>query len=694
MANRLANETSPYLLQHAHNPVDWYPWGDEAFARARAEDKPVLLSVGYSACHWCHVMERESFENAAIARLMNEHFVSIKVDREERPDVDAVYMNAVQALTGHGGWPMTVFLTPDGRPFYGGTYFPPEDRHNMPGFPRVLTGMAKAYREQRGQIDQRAEQITEHLRRALPAGQERGDLVPELLDQAARALWQNFDPQQGGFGGAPKFPAAMALDFLLRHWKRTGDVGAHGHAPLHIVEFSLEKMARGGIYDHLGGGFHRYAVDAIWLVPHFEKMLYDNALLARAYLHAFQATGKPLYRRVVEETLDYVLREMTDPSGGFYSTQDADSEGEEGKFFVWTPVEVEAVLGAEAARAFNAYYAVTEHGNFEHTNVLSVPRSLDDVAAGLATAPDDLESSLAGSRRRLFEARERRVHPGRDDKVLTAWNGMMLRTMAEAAAVLDRDDYRAAAVRNAGFLTHELVRDGRVLRSWKDGQAKIDGYLEDYALLIDGLLYVHELTFDPGWIEAARGLAERMLDLFWDEEEPGFYDTARDAGALGRAPLPVRPRDPLDNATPSGTSVAASVLLRLAIILGREDFARRAAAVLASQHEAMVRYPSAFGEALQALDLYLSTPPEIAVVGPPDAPETHALLREVHRRYLPNKVLLGRAPADERLAALSPLMEARGMVNGRPTAYVCESYACQAPTNDPAELGRQLGSET
>ena len=687
MTNRLANETSPYLLQHAHNPVDWYPWGDEAFARARAEDKPILLSVGYSACHWCHVMERESFENDEIARLMNESFVNIKVDREERPDVDAVYMNAVQALTGHGGWPMTVFLTPDGRPFWGGTYFPPEDRQGMPGFKRVLTSLARAYREQRAQVHQQAAQITEHLR-ATDGVRAPGDLMPELLDHAARGLARNFDHQNGGFGGAPKFPPAMSLDFLLRHWQRTGDEHS-----LQMVEFTLAKMARGGIYDHLGGGFHRYAVDAIWLVPHFEKMLYDNALLARVYLHAYQATGKAFYRRVVEETLDYVLREMTDPAGGFYSTQDADSEGEEGKFFVWTPAEIKEVIGHEAARLFHAYYGVTEHGNFEHKNILNTPLDLETVATQLDVDPQTLRESLADSRRKLFEARERRVHPGRDEKVLTAWNGMMLRAMAEAAAVLEREDYADAAVRNAAFLTEALVRDGRALRSWKEGRAKIDGYLEDYALLVDGLLHVHELAFDAHWLETARDLADRLLDLFWDEEIQGFYDTARDGEQLV-----VRPRDVTDNATPSGNSVAVSVLLRLGVLLGREDYARRATIVLASLRDAMTRYPSAFGELLQALDFHLATPLEIAVVGQPAAPETRALLCEVYRRYLPNKVVAGlplraakgRAPDDTRLAALSPLMEGREMVNGRPTVYVCEHYACQAPTNDPAELARQL----
>jgi uncharacterized protein YyaL (SSP411 family) len=679
MANRLAHETSPYLLQHAHNPVDWYPWGEEAFARARAEDKPILLSVGYSACHWCHVMERESFENPDIARLMNDNFVNIKVDREERPDVDQVYMTAVQALTGRGGWPMTVFLTPDGRPFWGGTYFPPEDRHGMPGFPRVLVAMAQTYRDRRGEVEGQAAQVAAHLQAARDL-RAPGDLTPDLLDHAARALAQGFDHQNGGFGGAPKFPSPMALDFLLRHWKRSGDV-----RDLEMVTLSLDKMARGGIYDHLGGGFHRYAVDAVWLVPHFEKMLYDNAQLARVYLHAYQATGNPFYRRVVEETIDYVLRDMADPAGGFYSTEDADSEGEEGKFYVWTPGEIAAVLGPEAAGAFDAFYGVTNQGNFEGKNILHVARPVEAVAADLGMTVPALEQSLAASRRALFDARARRVRPGRDEKVLTAWNGMMLRTLAEAAAVLEREDWRDAAVRSAEFLTNVMMRDGRVMRSWKDGEVKITGFLEDYALLADALLAVHELTFGARWLEIARDLADTMTDLFWDSDTQSFYDTARDAERLI-----VRPRDVTDNATPSGTSVAVSVLLRLGVLLGREDDTRRATGVLASLRDAMAGYPSAFGELLQALAFALVTPLEIALVGARGAPETRALLREVYRRYLPEKVVAGRPPDDARLAHLSPLMQDRSQIDGRPTAYVCERYACQAPTDTPAELARQL----
>ena len=714
MANRLAAETSPYLLQHAHNPVDWYPWGEEALARARSENRPVLLSVGYAACHWCHVMERESFENPDIAALMNEHYVCIKVDREERPDVDAVYMTAVQALTGRGGWPMTVFLTPDGRPFWGGTYFPPEDRHGMPGFPRILVALAQAFRDEPATIEQRASNITEHLEQTRGIAPTAGDgeddaLVPELLDHAARALTQNFDGTHGGFGGAPKFPAAMAMDFLLRYWQRSG-----AEPPLQMTLFTLGKMARGGIYDQLGGGFHRYSVDERWLVPHFEKMLYDNALLARVYLHAYQASGQAGFRRIVEETLDYVLREMTDVGGGFYSTQDADSEGEEGKFFIWTPAEIATVVGEEAARIFCAYYDVTPGGNFEHRNILNVPRDMADVAAGLGIEVEALRASLGESRRLLFAAREQRVHPGLDDKVLTAWNGMLLRTLVEAALVLDRADYREAAVRNARFLEATMIRDGRVLRTWKRGHsAKIAGYLEDYALLIDGLLWTHTLTFDPHWLALAASLAETMVALFWDEASGGFFDTAVDAEALV-----VRPRDPLDNATPSGNSVAVSVLQRLALLLDREDHAAKARRVLVSLREAMTRYPSAFGELLCALDFALSTPLEVAVVGRPPATgsaeraapnaegrslndeagddalngQTTALVRTLWQPFLPNKVVAGLQPDGHEAETLSPLLTGKTLVNGLPAVYLCEHYTCQAPITAPEALQQALAA--
>ena len=527
MPNHLINETSPYLLQHAHNPVEWYPWGEDALERSRSEDKPILLSIGYSACHWCHVMERESFENEAIAGLMNENFINIKVDREERPDLDAIYMEAVQMLTGSGGWPMTVFLTPEGKPFYGGTYFPPVDRQNMPGFPRLLLGIAEAYNTNKGEIQRVTQQLTEQMGRGSQVPRGTAILTVDVLHRAYSTLATNFDYQNGGFGMAPKFPQPMTPEFLLRYHD-------HGYNPraLELVELTLEKMAYGGIYDQVGGGFHRYSTDAYWLVPHFEKMLYDNALLARLYLHAFQITGKPLYRRITEETLDYVLREMTDSGGGFYSAQDADSEGEEGKFFVWTPEEIMDVLGEEDGRVFSGYFGVTSNGNFEGKNILNVPRDPEAFAAEHQLDPEQLDGIVARGRTKLLEVRDLRVHPLLDDKVLASWNGLMLRSFAEAGAVLDRADYLEAAVKNAEFLTTVMCPQGRLLRTYRNGEAKLLGYLEDYSCVADGLIALYEATLDLRWLENAVTMADSMIELFWDEATGGFYDTGSDHEAL------------------------------------------------------------------------------------------------------------------------------------------------------------------
>lgn len=682
MPNRLAGESSPYLLQHANNPVDWHPWGEEAFARARAEDKPVLLSVGYSACHWCHVMEHESFENAAIAGLMNEHFVSIKVDREERPDVDAIYMQAVQALSGRGGWPMTVFLTPDGRPFYGGTYYPPEDRHGLPGFPRLLLALAEAYRERPDDVVADAERLTAHIQPALPESASDALLTPALLDEAAQRLAAQFDSENGGFGGAPKFPPAMTLDFLLRHAARTGDRRSQA-----MVTFSLQKMARGGIHDQVGGGFHRYTVDAIWLTPHFEKMLYDNALLARLYLHAYQATGEPEFRAVVEDTLDYVLRDMTDPAGGFYSAEDADSEGEEGRFYLWTISELVEALGSADAMLVARAYGASAMGNFESSNILHQTAPLSELAAAEGMEETELRERLARARALLLRSREGRVRPARDDKVLTAWNALLLHSLADAAAALERDDYRAAAVRNAGFLLDQLRDGDRVLRTWKEGRAKIDGYLEDYALLADALLAVYALTFDGRWLVEARAVAASMVARFWDEGAGCFYDTAVDA-----APLIIRPRDVLDNATPAGNSVAVRVLLQLGLLAGEPQPDARAAAVFRSNATLMTSHPSAFGELLGALDLFLGPVTELAIIGNPAEPGTRALLRAAQGRYLPNCLVLGRLPEDEAAATLTPLLLDRPQRDGLPTAYVCVGVTCGPPATDPEALGRELSA--
>ena len=680
MANRLANETSPYLLQHKDNPVDWYPWGEEALERAREEDKPILLSVGYSACHWCHVMERESFEDEATALMMNEHFVNIKVDREERPDIDSIYMSAVQALTRGGGWPMTVFLTPDGAPFYGGTYFPPVPDRGLPSFQQVLLSLADAYENRRDEVFRSAESVREYLRAATGAALPKSAVGPEILDRAAGSLLSEMDRRFGGFGGAPKFPQAMNLEVLLRHYHRTGDRDA-----LSGVEVTLRAMANGGIYDQLGGGFARYSVDQYWLVPHFEKMLYDNALLSRLYLETYQATRDPFYRRIAEETLDYVLRDMTSPEGGFYSAEDADSEGEEGKFYVWTPEEIRSVLEEDDATLAERYWDVTARGNFEGKNILHVPRPPEAVASEFGISPEELWERIVDIRSRLLAAREERIRPGRDEKILAAWNGLMLRSFALAARVLNREDYREIAARNAAFLLDRLRVNGRLLRSYKDGRARFNGYLEDYAMVADGLIALYEATFEARWLAEAENLCDAVLELFWDEEQETFYDTPAD-----HEELVTRPRDVYDNASPSGSSVATDVLLRLSLLLDREDYRARAEAVLDSLSGGMERLPGAFGRLLAALDFHLSRPREIAMIGDPGSPEMQTLIDAVYARYLPNKVVAGRAPEDEEAASLIPLLAERKARDGRATAYVCEGYACQSPTAEPEELSRQL----
>lgn len=677
--NHLINETSPYLLQHAHNPVDWYPWSDEAFAKAKAEDKPVLLSVGYSACHWCHVMAHESFEDEEIAKLMNEYFVNIKVDREERPDVDQIYMNAVQMMTHHGGWPMTVFLTPEGVPFYGGTYFPPQDRFNMPGFPRVLISVAEAYRDRPNDVLETSSSVLKELRRLSTVSGSDETIGEELLDAAYLGLIRGYDSVNGGFGGAPKFPPAMALEFLLRTHARTGNKDARD-----IVANTTEKMACGGIYDQLGGGFHRYSTDAKWLVPHFEKMLYDNALLSRLYLHHYQATADKQARVVAEGTLDYVLREMTDSRGGFYSTQDADSEGHEGKFFVWHADEIKEILGDADASIFNAYFNVTPEGNFEGKNILNVTQSIADVARQLNIEASEAERVIEQSRRKLFAVREKRVKPDRDEKILTAWNGLMLASFAEAGAILDRTDYTDAARRNAEFVLTNLRRDGLLLRTYKDGVAKFNAYLEDYAFFIEGILTLAETTGERRWLNEAISLTEQMIREFWDEENGGFYFTGQ-----SHEQLIVRTKDYFDNATPSGNSVAATVLFRLAILTNNDDYRNRAAAILHEISDSARRYPSGFGYALSAADFYLSTPKEIAVVSQ-DRETLAPFLQEIWRSYLPNKVVaaatLDEAVTEKQIA----LLENRTPFEGKTTAYVCENYTCKEPVHTPQQLAEQL----
>ena len=661
--NRLAAETSPYLLQHADNPVDWYAWGEEAFARARAEDKPILLSVGYAACHWCHVMEHESFEDEETARLMNENFVCVKVDREERPDVDGLYMEAVVALTGHGGWPMTVFLTPDGKPFWGGTYFPPEPRFNMPSFSQILTAVSDLWRRQRGDVGRQAERLTEALRQASEQAPSTEPLTTGLLTSAVSSLRRHFDSKHGGFGGAPKFPPASTLEFLLRmHARRdSGDA-------LAMARLTFDRMAAGGMYDQLGGGFHRYSVDAVWLVPHFEKMLYDNALLASAYLHGWLVTGVERYRAVVEETLDYLVREMRLPEGGFASAQDADTEGEEGLTYVWTPDEIRAVLGSHAADRVIRRLGVTAEGNFEGKSVLFLADE---------SVPDDFEA-----RRALLAARMLRPQPLRDDKAIASWNGLALAAFAEAGRRLRRSDYVGVARALADFLLGPLSDErGRLRRTYRAGSAKIEAYLEDYANVANGLLELYFATGELRWLEEAHRLAELAVELFLDRKHGGFFvdplDTETTAGLIARR------KELDDHPTPSGNSMLAFVLLRLARLYGDADLERYAVGVFRLGRPLLERAPSAAAHLLCALDLHFSPPREIAVVGPVEDPSTRALRDAVLDPFDPNAVFAFSTGAADPAAGRVPLLAGKDLVGGRPAVYVCENFACRAPVTRP-----------
>jgi uncharacterized protein YyaL (SSP411 family) len=669
--NRLVHETSPYLRQHAHNPVDWYPWGPEALRRARELDRPIFLSIGYSACHWCHVMEHESFEDPEIAALLNEHFVSIKVDREERPDLDQIYMAAVQRLTQQGGWPMSVFLTPDLKPFYGGTYFPPDDRYGRPSFRRVLEQLIEFWRERREDVQSAADQLTGQLQGHLDIQAGAGEVGADLLPHALAYLSRAFDRTYGGFGSAPKFPHPMDLRLLLRLWQRSGD-----SVPLDMVRSTLDHMARGGIYDHLGGGFHRYSTDERWLVPHFEKMLYDNALLTVAYAEALQATGEPFYREVIEETLAYVTREMTSPEGFFYSTQDADSEGVEGKFFVWSAAEIEQVLGKDLADVFGYVYGVTSEGNWEGHNILNRAKTYEQDARMLRIPEAELRRQLAEARRRLFEVRSRRVWPGRDEKGLTSWNGLMLGAFALAAQVLDRPEYAAAAARAADFLLSRMrTPDGRLLRTCSAGSApKLNAYLEDYSFLIDGLVSLYEATFAPRWLEAALDLAEVMIDQFWDSAGHGFFYTGKDHEALI-----ARTKDPHDSSVPSGNSVAVAALLRLHRLTGRLDLLHKAEATLRLFQGLMAEAPYVAGQMLIALDFYLGPAEEIAVVGEEGAEETRRVLRAIRGGFRPNKVVAFKSVGGgDKVEELIGLLAGKGAA-GPVTTYVCRNFACEAP---------------
>ncbi len=649
MPNRLAGETSPYLLQHKDNPVDWFPWGEEALARARERDVPLLVSVGYSACHWCHVMERESFEDPEIAALMNERFVPIKVDREERPDIDAICMEAVQAMTGHGGWPLNTFLTPEQAPFYAGTYFPPESRHGLPSWRMVLLAVAEAWQTRREEIRQQGSRVVQSLGATARLQPSSEPMREQLLEGALSALAQTYDRANGGWGGAPKFPAASVIELLL----------ARGEREMSLQ--TLRAMERGGIYDQIGGGFSRYSVDATWTVPHFEKMLYDNALLARAYLHGWQVSGEERMRRVCCETLDWALREMRGPEGGFCSALDADSEGVEGKFYVWTDEELRDVLRELYDEAI-AYFTPKR---FEHGLILE------------ARGPEP--AALPEIREKLFAARARRVRPGLDDKRLTAWNALMIAALADAGAVLERGDYLEAAVACASFVL-ELLRDsrGRLLRTWKDGRGRLGAYLEDHAFLLEALIGLYEATFDPRWYREAVGLADTLLARFCDPEHGGFFTTPDD-----HERLIARRKDLEDSPVPSGNSAACLGLLRLALLSGEGSYERHGLGVLRLLYELAGRHPQAFGHLLQALDFYLAPVREVAIVGPD--PGAAALLRVVRGAYRPHLVLAGGAGDGV------PLLEGRQPVDGRAAAYVCEHFVCQAPVTDPSALGAALG---
>ena len=676
MPNRLSAETSPYLLQHAHNPVDWYTWGDEALALAREQDRPILLSIGYSACHWCHVMERESFEDAETARLMNGSFVNIKVDREERPDVDSIYMRAVQAMTGQGGWPLTAFLTPAGVPYYGGTYFPPEPRHGMPSFRQVLAAAADAYRTRRDDVARAGAQLTDVLARSAtepqPASGHFDAPDGKLFGHAVSAAGRTFDPTNGGFGNAPKFPQPDFLDFLLR----TGGPDTHG---VSMAVHTLSRMAAGGIRDHAGGGFHRYSVDARWLVPHFEKMLYDNALIARALTRAHLLGARHL-GPVAEETLDYVLEDLTSPDGVFYSARDADSEGEEGIFYLWTPSEVRELLGDDAARLLSRVYDVSDAGNFEGRNILHLPHDVDAVARQEGMARDELDRLLEDSLATLKARRSTRPAPLRDEKVLTSWNGFTIRALAEAGPALGRPDFTRAAARAADFLLATVRRDDRLYRVLTAGRVHIDGFLEDYGALGNACLSLYEATLDARWLTDAAWIAEAMVNRFWSPTEDLFYDAPADGEALV-----VRPRDIMDNATPSGNSLATELLARSAALTGSAGHATLTDKVLARERGTMERYPPAVGRLLSAALLHETPRLEVTLVG--SFPRVAGMLERAHRHSHPNRVITGGDPAESAVAAL-PAMNGRLERTGQ--GFVCMGATCYEPAASPEALDATL----
>jgi uncharacterized protein YyaL (SSP411 family) len=676
--NRLIHETSPYLLQHAHNPVDWYPWGEEAFERAKREDKPILLSIGYSSCHWCHVMEKESFENENIARMMNERYINIKVDREERPDLDELYLNTVQVISGAGGWPMTVFLTPDLIPFHAGTYFPPEDRGGIPSFSKILVIVSDYYRSHPEEVEKMVAQVENALHQIVSFVPSQATLNKEILKNAFKGLESQFDATFGGFGEAPKFPNSMALSFLLRYWKKFDSKEA-----LKMVESTLEKMANGGIYDHLGRGFHRYSVDERWLIPHFEKMLYDQALLSSTYFEAYQATRKERYCRVAEEVLDFVLREMTSPEGAFYSTQDADSEGQEGKFYVWSRDQIEASLGKEKAALFCDYYGVTLQGNFEgEYSVFHIASSLRKVSQRFSVPIKDLENVIEEGQKRLFVEREKRVKPGKDKKILTSWNGLMISGFVNGFKSTGKQQYLDQAEKAIDFILQEMKKDGYLMRVFREDKRQMKGFSEDYAFFIQALIDLYEATFEIDWLKKADELNEKMIQQFWDEDKGGFFFTGTQ-----NEPLIARSKNPYDHTIPSSNSVAVFNLIRLSYLTGKESLKEKAGQILRLFQGFLSGHPSGFAHMLSGLSFFLN-PEEIGIIGSKEDSRTKSMLREIYHAYLPNKILSLREPQGSIEGDWFPFLVEKEITEV-PTTFVCKNFTCLAPVKDAKEL-RQI----
>ena len=677
MTNRLANETSPYLLQHSENPVDWFPWGEEALSKSKEEDKPILLSIGYAACHWCHVMEKECFENPKIAAIMNELFINIKVDRDERPDIDSIYMQALQAVTGQGGWPMTMFLTPELNPFYAGTYFPPYDTQHMPGFQRVLLSVSNAFITDRDKVNMNSIQITQHLQKEINIQPEKQNDT-NILEKASEILGNYFDPVNGGVGSAPKFPKPLSLEFLLRKSILNNDLKAQ-----EIVILTLNKMADGGIHDHIDGGFARYCTDAIWLTPHFEKMLYDNALLAKVFLYAYQLTNNPHFLEISEKIISYVTNDLTDELGGFYTSRDADSEGGEGTYYLWTFDEVMNLLGQKTGHLITQYFGITSKGNFENGNILHIEKSIAQLSYEQNLSTEIIENKINNGIEKMHFERNRRVKPPLDDKVLTSWNGMMLTTLAEAGNILNKQEYIDKAEKNANFLWDNLMKNGRLLRTWRQGQSKLLGYLEDYSHFAQGLIALYEATFNPIWIQRSIYLCDQILQLFYDPSNKTLYDTGND-----HEELIIRPSEFFDGAIPCGASVATMVLLKLARLTGSSNYQNAANNVLEKLSPIISSQPEPFANWLCAIDFATSSPKEIAIIGDRNNSSTQEFLNQLRSKFIPNKVLAGFNNLLEEPPL--PLLEDKIMVNNQPTAYICQNFTCNRPTNSSDEFKKQL----